>query len=95
MRFRRMRMSDTQANLQSELVDRILSTKVNPRVDNSLAISTDIRKLALDARMLRFDGGDDVESKINQLVENVREMWMQSTHVNGYSAHFLRYGRKK
>ena len=48
-------MSDEQHAIQQELVaryDRIRSEKVDPREDNALAITTDGRKLALDARML-------------------------------------------
>src|SRR6185295_15804295 len=47
-------MSEEQAQLQ-ELVERyekIRSERIDPRVDNALAITTDGRKLALDARML-------------------------------------------
>src|SRR2546423_8651705 len=45
-------MSDEQARIQDELVaryDRIRSAKVDPREDNALKITTDGRKLALDA----------------------------------------------
>ena len=46
-------MSEEQRVLQQELVeryDRLRSEKVDPRVDNALAITTDGRKLALDGR---------------------------------------------
>src|SRR5205823_6857129 len=46
-------MSEEQRSLQQELVaryERLRSQKVDPRVDNALAITTDGRKLALDAR---------------------------------------------
>ena len=52
-------MSDEQAALQQELVaryDRLRSQKVDPREDNALAITTDGRKLALDARLLSAGG---------------------------------------
>ena len=48
-------MSEEQHALQQELVERyerLRSQKVDPREDNALAITTDGRKLALDARML-------------------------------------------
>ncbi len=48
-------MSDEQAELQAGLVkryERIRSEKVDPREDNALNITTDGRKLALDARLL-------------------------------------------
>ena len=46
-------MSEEQAALQQELVaryDRLRTQKVDPREDNALAITTDGRKLALDAQ---------------------------------------------
>jgi N12 class adenine-specific DNA methylase len=45
-------MSEEQCALQTELVaryDRLRNGRVDPRVDNALAITTDGRKLALDA----------------------------------------------
>ena len=48
-------MSEEQAALQQELVaryERLRKEKVDPREDNALAITTDGRKLALDARLL-------------------------------------------
>ena len=48
-------MSEEQADIQQKLVERyerIRSQKVDPREDNALAITTDGRKLALDARLL-------------------------------------------
>ena len=53
-------MSEDQKQLQAGLIeryDRIRSSKVDPREDNALAITTDGRKLALDGRMLGA-GGD-------------------------------------
>ena len=52
-------MSEEQHDLQQELVERyerLRSQKVDPREDNALAITTDGRKLAIDARMLSADG---------------------------------------
>ena len=52
-------MSDEQRALQQELVERyerLRSQKVDPRVDNALAITTDGRKLATDARMFVAHG---------------------------------------
>ena len=59
---------------RSELVaryERIRSQKVDPREDNALAITTDGRKLALDARLLSGDVPEFPESKVNALVEQV------------------------
>ena len=53
-------MSEEQAALQQELVaryERLRSQKVDPREDNALAITTDGRKLALDARLLSGNAG--------------------------------------
>ncbi len=75
-------MSDEQHALQQELVeryDRIRSEKVDPRVDNALAITTDGRKLATDARMLSPTAPDFPESKVNRLVENVTAIWNRTT----------------
>ena len=47
------------------------SQKVDPREDNALAITTDGRKLALDARLLSATAADFPDSKINALVDNV------------------------
>src|SRR5205823_4263735 len=74
-------MSEEQARLQDELVkryDRIRSQKVDPREDNALAITTDGRKLALDARMLAATAPDFPGSKVNALVENVHAVWKKS-----------------
>src|SRR5438309_2184435 len=48
-------MSEDQHTLQQKLVERyerLRSQKVDPREDNALNITTDGRKLAIDARML-------------------------------------------
>src|SRR3989442_14943413 len=48
-------MSEEQRALQQSLVERyerLRSQKVDPRDDNALSITTDGRKLAIDARML-------------------------------------------
>ncbi len=71
-------MSQEQRALQQELVaryDRLRSQKVDPREDNALAITTDGRKLALDARMLAGAAPDFPGSKVNALVENVAAVW--------------------
>src|SRR6266478_604241 len=66
-------MSEEQAALQQNLVaryERLRTQKVDPREDNALAITTDGRKLATDARMLSPTAPDFPESKVNRLVEN-------------------------
>src|SRR5436190_22383514 len=71
-------MSDEQHALQQELVaryERLRSQKVDPREDNALNITTDGRKLAIDARMLEGSAPDFGDSKVNRLVENVVAGW--------------------
>jgi N12 class adenine-specific DNA methylase/tRNA G46 methylase TrmB len=79
-------MSEEQAALQQELVeryDRIRSSKVDPSIDNALAITTDGRKLALDARMLSATALDHADSKINALVGNVFGIWERTAPTRG------------
>src|SRR5262249_54955582 len=71
-------MSDEQRTIQQNLVERyerLRSQKVDPRVDNALNITTDGRKLAIDARMLSAHAPDFPESKVNALVEKVIGIW--------------------
>src|ERR1700733_7946180 len=79
-------MSDEQHGLQQKLVkryERIRSEKVDPREDNALAITTDGRKLATDARMLSPTAPDFPGSKVNRLVENVVDTWKRSATTRG------------
>jgi hypothetical protein len=79
-------MSAEQHDLQARLVeryDRLRSGKVDPRVDNALAITTDGRKLALDARLLSSEAEDFPGSKINALADNVAEIWRSTTEKRG------------
>jgi N12 class adenine-specific DNA methylase len=79
-------MSEEQRALQEELVERyerIRSQKVDPREDNALAITTDGRKLATDARMLSATARDFPGSKVNRLVENVAAVWDRTTATRG------------
>ena len=88
-------MSEEQADLQLALVaryDRLRSQKVDPREDNALAITTDGRKLALDARMLSGAAGDDHRSKINALCENVTAIWAKTTATRGTQMIFCDMG---
>jgi hypothetical protein len=88
-------MSEEQHDLQQELVERyerLRSTKVDPRVDNALAITTDGRKLALDARMLSATAPDFPGSKVNALVENVFSIWQRTTANRGTQMVFCDMG---
>jgi N12 class adenine-specific DNA methylase len=88
-------MSDEQQELQRELVERyerIRLQRIDPRVDNALAITTDGRKLATDARMLSATAPDFPESKVNRLVGHVAEIWRSSTAKRGTQMIFADMG---
>ncbi len=91
-------MNAPQLDLQSELVERyerLRNERVDPREDNALAITTDGRKLALDARMLSADAEDDPNSKINALVGNVAQVWQESAATRGTQLIFCDMGVQK
>ena len=74
-------MSEEQRALQEQLVaryERLRSQRIDPSVDNALAITTDGRKLALEARLLDGSAADFPGSKVNALVENVVGIWRGS-----------------
>src|SRR5439155_24602693 len=88
-------MSEEQHALKQELVERyerLRSQKVDPRVDNALAITTDGRKLATDARMLSATAPDFPDSKINRLVENVVSTWKKTAARRGTQMIFADMG---
>ena len=88
-------MSEEQAALQRELVaryDALRSKKVDPRDDNALAITTDGRKLALDARLLSAKAEDFPESKVNALVDNVAAIWQRTAPTRGTQMIFCDMG---
>ena len=88
-------MSDEQQALQQGLVaryDRIRSQKVDPRQDNALAITTDGRKLALDARLLSATAPDHPGSKINQMIEKVAAVWHRTVAHRGTQMIFCDMG---
>jgi N12 class adenine-specific DNA methylase/predicted RNA methylase len=88
-------MSEAQAALQRGLIDRyerLRKEKVDPREDNALAITTDGRKLALDARLLSGAAEDFAESKINALAENVASTWRNSAGSRGTQMIFCDMG---
>ena len=87
-------MSEEQKELQDGLIeryDRLRTSKVDPREDNALAITTDGRKLALDARMLR-PGEDFPGSKINALVTEVIKTWRETEVTRGTQMIFCDMG---
>ena len=90
-------MSDEQARIQQELVaryDRLRTQKVDPREDNALAITTDGRKLALDARLLSAAAEDFPDSKVNALADSVAAIWQRTAADARHADDLLRHGRQ-
>jgi N12 class adenine-specific DNA methylase len=88
-------MSEEQARLQDELVARyarIRTQKVDPREDNALAITTDGRKLALDARLLSEAVSHYPGSKIFAMLDNVAAIWQQTALRRGTQLIFCDLG---
>jgi SNF2 family DNA or RNA helicase len=88
-------MSEQQKKLQEELVERyqrIRNEKVDPREDNALAITTDGRKLATDARLLSAGALDSTGSKANRLVDNVAAIWKKTSAKLGTQMIFCDMG---
>src|SRR5467141_3944890 len=88
-------MSDEQSAIQESLVARyeaIRSGTVKPWEDNALAITTDGRKLALDARLLSGHAGDFPGSKVNALVEHVAAIWNKTAATRGTQLIFCDMG---
>jgi N12 class adenine-specific DNA methylase len=88
-------MSPQQRALQQKLVERyeaIRSKQIDPRVDNALAITTDGRKLAIDARMLASEAPDFPDSKVNALVANVVTTWNRTAKNRGTQMIFCDMG---
>ena len=88
-------MSEEQQALQQQLVERyerLRSQKVDPREDNALAITTDGRKLALDARMLSDTAADFPDSKMEAMLDNVMERWRRTADKRSTQMIFLDMG---
>lgn len=88
-------MSAEQHALQDQLVkryERLRTEKVDPREDNALAITTDGRKLATDARLLSPSATDFPGSKVNRLVENVADIWRRTAATRGTQMVFCDMG---
>ena len=88
-------MSEEQAALQLGLVaryERLRKERIDPREDNALAITTDGRKLALDARLLSGTAEDFPNSKINALAGNVAATWEKTAASRGTQMIFCDMG---
>jgi N12 class adenine-specific DNA methylase len=79
-------MSEEQRAIQDGLVQRyeaIRAGQVKPWDDNALAVTTDGRKLALEARLLSGLAHDFPGSKVNALVDNVVAIWERTAPTRG------------
>jgi N12 class adenine-specific DNA methylase len=88
-------MTDDQRAIQMKLVERYEKIKrggVDPRTDNALAITTDGRKLALDARLIDPTAPASEDSKIFQMLERAEEIWRRTTPVKGTQMIFCDIG---
>ena len=88
-------MSEEQAEIQRKLVERyarLRSQKVDPRLDNALAITTDGRKLALDARLLSAAAPDHHASKLGAMAGNILSLWRETASSRGTQLVFCDLG---
>ena len=63
----------------SERADKVRNGEVDSTIDNMLKITNDGRKLALDQRLLNPMLPDFENSKVNACVDNVYNIWKEST----------------
>lgn len=88
-------MSDDQHAIQQKLVERYERVRgggVDPRHDNALKITTDGRKLALDARLVTGDAPAFDEGKIAALVEQVHAIWQRTSDTRATQMIFCDLG---
>lgn len=88
-------MSEEQRAIQARLVERyerLRSRKVDPREDNALAITTDGRKLALDARLVSPSAPESPGSKVEALAANVARIWAETEPGRGTQLVFCDLG---
>ncbi len=64
-------------------VEAIKSGRVEPREDNMLNVTTDGRKAALDLRLVLPSVRDNPDSKTNQAVEKIHQIWLDSAETKG------------
>lgn len=78
--------SEAQKMMVKGLADRaekIRKEKIDPRLDNMLKVTSDGRKLALDQRIMNPLLPDDPGSKVNACINNVFQIWQDSTPQRG------------
>ncbi|MCB0123688.1 MAG: helicase SNF2, partial [Caldilineaceae bacterium] len=87
-------MTPYQKRIQASLVERyeqVRSGTVDSRVDNALKITTDGRKLALDAR-LNFPHLPEDEGKLDAVAESVHTIWQQTEETRATQLIFCDLG---
>ena len=62
-------------NKLSDRADDVQSGNVDPSVDNMLRITSDGRKLGLDPRLIDPSFEDSLDTKLNQCVRNVTQIY--------------------
>lgn len=58
--------------------ERMKTSRVDPREDNMLKITSEGRKAALDLRLIRGRATDHPESKVNQAVREILAIWQET-----------------
>lgn len=64
-------------------VEAMRSQKIDPTVDNMLMVTGDGRHAALDIRLRVSDAPDLATSKVNMAVDNVYQIWKDTTKTKG------------
>ncbi len=67
----------------AERAERIRNGLVDPSIDNMLKITNEARQFGTDPRLLIPDAPDEPDSKINNLVENVYQKYIESDSFKG------------
>ena len=67
----------------AERAERIRNGLVDPSVDNMLKITNEARQFGTDPRLLIPDAPDEPDSKINNLVENVYQKYVEHNSTKG------------
>lgn len=81
-----LKPSETVIELAEAIADRaeeISKGNVDPHIDNMLKITSDGKKLALDARCFDSAVGDEPTSKLNECSDRIFEIWEQSAEIKG------------
>jgi N12 class adenine-specific DNA methylase len=63
--------------------EKIKGGRIDPSVDNMLKITTEGRKAALDLRLVAPHVRDNPDSKTNQAVDRIHQVWLDSTPQKG------------